>query len=430
MSIKGIINKIKKLDNNYLYERIYDYISKINYELKKYDKNCEKVIFDKIKNKIIEENKNIKIDTITINDIYKYFEEYGKLFQKKNETKDLINILKNLLFTNIDNNVQSNFNDLYDENKFILNDFIYNYTLEAIDNKLFDKNQIKNESINYLYNIYLYLIFKVEEPIIITKLKILIYEKLYDVKKSNSSIKDFVKSSLEKIFNKNTDDNKTLIENQKKYGEFSNIEKIKKVSDNIINFFKSNREDNDNIFKFFTINNIKKNSEKIDKKDNKNNNCDDKIKFKEIEQKDIEVDNLKYDEKKIFFFSTEFLIVNGFKSNLEDNDFELFNEDNYGVDIFIKFINDIIPNINESIKTNNFLNDYIKDKLIQIHKEKLIHYMSARLDYDYKVHLNQLDKSKKKNETLKIIIYIYLLQKWKEKEKEKQKMKTCQHHYQ
>lgn len=37
-------------------------------------------------------------------------------------------------------------------------------------------------------------------------------------------------------------------------------------------------------------------------------------------------------------FSTEFLVVNGLKSKIYENYFQIFNEDNYSIDLFAKFL--------------------------------------------------------------------------------------------
>ena len=105
---------------------------------------------------------------------------------------------------------------------------------------------------------------------------------------------------------------------------------------------------------------------------------------------------MKYDNDRIYFFSPELLIVNGLKSKLEDSDFEIFNNDNFSVDIFSKFLISIIDEVNKSIKQNNFTNDFIKKTLIKFHKNDLVHYLSAKIDY--------YDKLDIKNDFLKINI--------------------------
>lgn len=402
----SIVNIIDKLDKSYLYQRIKEVLnqSENNVEISKYDGKSKEIIINRIKCLMKGKEKDTKTETNTINEIYNFFEDYYNTEKINKTRKNLVDILKNLLFTKIGDNAIFRFDDTYDEKNFTINDFIYNYALVALKIDIFTKAKIKSNTINKLYEAYLYYLFKIKDPNIIIKIKIMIYNNFYDNSKKTA---DFIQLSSKGIFKQEINNNKTLLNLQKKYGEFSNIN-INKVSDKVLKFFNAKSALNDNIYKFFKKENIKNNIEKIKrKKDDKKKAKDDKLNYDiidsnkdvKIDREDIIIDDLKYNENKIFFFSVEFLIANGFKSNIEDCDFELFNKDNYSIDLFARFIKKIIPEINKSIKDKNFSNDFIKDKLIQIHKEEFIHFLSARLDYPYKqeleneniININQTD---------------------------------------
>ena len=285
-----------------------------------------------------------------------------------------ITILKNLLFTMKDNGIESNFISSNNEKIFTINDLIYNYTLEILKKDLFNKDITLKES-NELYDLYLYLIFQIKDPNFIIKLKILIYNYLYD---KRNIIEFFIESSKD-IFAMKNYDKEALKNLQEKYNEIDIIN-FKIASDNVVSFFKRHRSKIEDLIKIFDKNKIK---------DNLN-----KIKSGKINKDDIVIDDPNFDQKKINFFSPEFLIVNGLKSDFENCDFERFNSDNYGVDTISKFLKLIIPEINKSMEENNFPNDFIKNKLIQFHNEDMIHFISAKLDNDTKKDLN---KSKNKN---------------------------------
>ena len=425
-------DEIKKMKKNYLYQRIIHHInqnqSQYKKEVEKYNKDSRKMIFDKIKSIMKDNDKTISnIEKIALNEMYEYFEEIYKYYRKNNKQAlmRLTKISKNILFIKKGQDAIFNFDDMNTETEeiFTINDFIYNYTLEAIDRKLFNKDLFKKDNIEELYDIYLYLIFKIQEPNFIIKLKIMIYTHLYE----NSDIVGFITKFSESF--KIYDNKKTLINLQKSHNEIDL--NLKYVSDNVPSFFNSKSEKIDDILNFFTIDNIKNNFIKIEQK--------------HINIKDIFVDNLNIIENKenkqnlqnssnqqnrknnpkhnkdspqltlssVQFFSPEFLIVNGLKSNIENCDLEIFNNDNYSVDIFSKFLNLIINEINKSIEQNNFSNDFIKNKLIKFHKDNYLHFISSRLDYNTKISLYSEQKNIQKNDFLKINI----LNKYQSKKK-------------
>lgn len=49
------------------------------------------------------------------------------------------------------------------------------------------------------------------------------------------------------------------------------------------------------------------------------------------------IDDLYFKKDKIHLFSPEFLVVNSLKSKIYENDFQIFNDDNYSIDLFSKF---------------------------------------------------------------------------------------------
>ncbi len=152
------------------------------------------------------------------------------------------------------------------------------------------------------------------------------------------------------------------------------------------------KKSNEDILKFFTPENIKNNYNKIE--------CN----SAPINPDIILIDNIKYDKNKIHLFSPEFLITNGLKSNIELCDLEMFNSDNYAVDIFAKYITQIISKINESINNNDFFTDFINNNLIKIYKLDFLHYISAKIDYTLISELESKENKDIKNDFIKLSI--------------------------
>ena len=191
----------------------------------------------------------------------------------------------------------------------------------------------------------------------------------------------------------------------KEKGEFDEFD-IKEVSENVKSFFNKKKENINDILNFFTANKIETNFQNFER-----------LRYKGIPLESIVIDKLKYDNNKIYLFTPKFLITNGFKSKIELNDLEIFNSNNYKVDIFAKFIIEIIDKINESIKDNNFSTDYIKKNLIKINEQKFNDYISAKLSYD---HLKELQKLILKNVKANNAIGMKLENKEKNKNESKQ----------
>ena len=83
-------------------------------------------------------------------------------------------------------------------------------------------------------------------------------------------------------------------------------------------------------------------------------------------------------------FSTEFLIANGLKSQIIENDFEIFNKNNLSIDLISNYLRKIIEEIDVSINNNNFNTDFIKNHLIKLHRNNFHKYIISKLIYDDK----------------------------------------------
>ena len=385
----SIVKKIQGMEKKkYLYLQIVYYLNQNPKVIIKCDKFKEIELFDKIKSvmkKVNYKKDEGNNDEISFGKIHSFIEDTIIYFRKKNQQKKMkqLTILKNLLFSEKNNEIIPNFDALNDENIFTMNDLIYNYTLEALNKDLFNTD-LKIKESDELYDTYLYLIFQIKDPNFIIKLKTWVYSYLYEKK----AIMTFIEKTSKSIFSREIFSKELLRKKQDQYNEIDNIN-LEKVSNNTVSFFNGKREDIKNLIKFF-----------FDKEKITNNFA--KLKPDIMEDKII-IDDLNFNKDKIHFFSPEFLIVNGFKSNIENCDFEIFNKDNYVYDLFSKYGNLIIPEINKSIKENDFSNDFLKNNLIQFHVDNLIHFMSAKLDYKSK---NELNESKNKdninNDLLKI----------------------------
>lgn len=366
----------------YLYDKIIDFINKNKIELcKNGDTNRQKMFNEIIKNmEDFSKIRGIEIKIMKKNNlevIYDNFQaiiDWHKNFDSDNIRKDHLKFLRDLLFSKKEKTVLLNFdsNNGKANDNFTVNDFIFNYTLKAT-HKIF-KNDFNDKDSDILIYTYLYLIFKINVPEFIINLKVLTYKHLYQKKK----FKQFISDSLECISNKKKFDNESLQKFIKGKGEFDELN-IKEVSENVESFFNKKKENINDILNFFTANKIETNFQNFER-----------LRYEGIPLESIAIDQLKYDKNKIYLFTPKFLITNGFKSKIELNDLEIFNSNNYKVDIFAKFIIEIIDKINESIKDNNFSTDYIKKNLIKINEQKFNDYISAKLSYDHLIELQKL----------------------------------------
>ena len=105
-------------------------------------------------------------------------------------------------------------------------------------------------------------------------------------------------------------------------------------------------------------------------------------------------------------------MVNGLKPKIYENDFQIFNEDNYSIDLFAKFLRKIIFEINESILKNNFENDFLKKHLIKINTKEFYHFISAKL---FNADKHELNKEKNENNIKNPLIKIRMYQEKNEK---------------
>ena len=190
MSIE-MMKIIQQFKKPYIFMQILDYIDKNQNKIPviQYHNSSRQEMFNKLE---IEIKKFAKINGIEVSDYdniaKRIYNSINKIiqFSKKDLNRntiraDHLHILNNLLFFKKDQNIISNFVDINtNENNFSLNSFILTYTLEAIK-LIFNKEFKKNDSSN-LINIYLYLIFQIKYPNFITKIKILTYKYLYNVK--------------------------------------------------------------------------------------------------------------------------------------------------------------------------------------------------------------------------------------------------------
>ena len=115
---------------------------------------------------------------------------------------------------------------------------------------------------------------------------------------------------------------------------------------------------------------------------------------------------------KIHLFSPEFLVVNGLKSKIYENDFQIFNDDNYSIDLFSKFLRKIIQEINEFILKNNFENDFLKKHLIKLNTKEFYHFITAKL---FNTDKDELNKEKNENNIKNSLIKIRIYQEKNEK---------------
>ena len=405
------MKNFKNFNPPYIYTKIAAYANEMKIELIKCDESTKLNMFQKIMNNMenFSKTNGIFINNCEINnleDIYNNFNiiiNWHKGLDGNDIRKSHLEFLRDLLFkkNEIKEVVESNFesnNEKATEN-FTVNDFILNYTLNAIP-KIFEVQS--HEDSDFLDCIYLSLLFKVNDPNFIINLKVLIYQHLYGKK----DYVNFKSDSLKCIANELKFDDRTLKKFIMQNGEFDELD-IKEVSENVKSFFNKKNEVND-LLNFFTAKNIQNNYNNFEK-----------LKSEGILREYIAVDTLKYDKNKIHLFSPEFLISNGLKSKIELNDIEIFNEDNYRVDIFAEFITEIIDNINNSIKENNFSTDFIKKNLIKLNEQEFNHYISAKLEF---AHIKELRFSNLKNFETNNVINIKLKNKEKKKIEEKTKI--------
>ena len=386
--MKQIKNIIK--EKHYTYQKIIDifrsqqitnYMSKIKERFKDNQLYPKEKLLD-IMMSYIKDNQ-IKENTTQIkkDKLEKYFNDIISFLREKGESLRVIHvtILKNLIGESERLNI-----NIENENSFTMNDFIVIYSNILIE-KVFNKDF--NEKIfNELNETYLYFIFQIKDKKLINKIKNLIYKYLYE----KNDLNQFIIQTSEEIVQNTTIDDSNLKEYQLLYNEFDiNFDKVK---DNVLNIFGKNlKKDISEILNFFDPKKINKNLFY-----NSNGNIN-------IDENRIVIDNLNFYEKKIHLFSTEFLIANGLKSEIIENDFEIFNENNLSIDQFSNYLRKIIEEINASIINNNFNTDFIKNHHIKLHRNNFHRYIIAKLIYDDKTKMNN-SKEINKNSFIEINI--------------------------
>ena len=419
----SIIKEIKEWKIKYLYQRVIDYISQHSIEICRltYISGSEGNLLKSLKNKLDEiiKEKKIKLEIVKDEDetssekLYQIMNDLVKslktIKENNNVLRQQLTIVQNLLFTKKDDKIFINFvdNDISNEIK----DLILTYTSKVIE-KLYYNIDSKAEDTEELQVLYLYLIFQIKDDNFVIKLKKLIYSLLYSNNKNRFN--KFIIESSKIIVDKTKVDDEVINSLKKVILEKSEIDiKINNVSQNCIKFFKEKQRNNKNLYNFFTKDIIEKNFKLINQGDFKVNkdkdNYQEEKNIPKFEKKKIVVNELDNDSSKLHLFSPEFLITNGLKSKIDDSDIEIFNSDNYSIDIFSKFITEIIGEINKSIIEDNFSTNFIKIYSIQMHQNDILHYISAKLDNEHKKKLNEKkeeeeNKISEKKNTFKIYI--------------------------
>ena len=116
-----------------------------------------------------------------------------------------------------------------------------------------------------------------------------------------------------------------------------------------------------------------------------------------IKMDDILIDNYDFnDESKYYLYSPISLLMNNKKTKFEKNDFEIFNRDNYYIELFGKLLELIID------KLNNYINegldyDFIKENKIKLGCYNNHFYLCCKLNKDFK---NDYFANLKTNESL------------------------------
>ena len=398
----SILEEITKIigTKRYIYLKIFDFLWKNKKDYNKEKKNiiiCTgKSLKENIMNKLetyANDNKiTFKIPNKNINPniTEHYFTPIINFLKEKKENLRLIHfeILKNLLTSP---KGKEALKKISNSNKIIFSiyDFIEKYSKNAIEillNKDFEKKDLDK-----LNEIYLYYIFQIKDTENLKKIKVLIYKYLYNDKDNN--INDFIQRSSEEILTKGTIKDSVLEEYERNNNELNFF--INQVPYNYETFFGKNlQKDISSILNFCDILKEEKNEVYLD----------DKMII--IDENQIAIDDLNYQKDKIHLFTNEFLIMNGLKKNIGECDFEIFNENNFSVDIFSKFLRKIIEELNKSFKDNNFKNTFMEKYYIKLNNKKRTHYISGILDYDYKKNYKDMQNDEtKQNSFIKIRIY-------------------------
>lgn len=294
----------------------------------------------KEKEKTINEINIMKFITYNNDDWLKYYESIGKKTNKKN-----INLNEEYNIMNNDSINMQNINlNINNENNNITND----------DNRA-SMNNNYSISIGNTYSA----VRDNENNIILSN------SDINNNEESTSLVNNVMIAKSNEKTNENNNSINNVINNEN-YNSNINNEK----NNNIIN-----EESIDNNFEEDRINRIKElinNSLSIDYKVilpknsilasnhlllEKNNN--------KMKLEDILIDNYNLkDETKLYLFSPISLVANKIKKNFTKNDFELFNDDNYYIEMFGLYLEEIIQKLNKFINEGKE-RDYIKNNKIK-----------------------------------------------------------------
>ena len=100
---------------------------------------------------------------------------------------------------------------------------------------------------------------------------------------------------------------------------------------------------------------------------------------------DIIIDDFECkNENKLYLYSPISLIINNFKNKFEKNDFEIFNNDNYYIELFGNYLEEIIEKVNSFINCGNE-EEYIKENKIKFGCYKNNHfYLCCKFNEKFK----------------------------------------------
>ena len=310
---KKLINLVeanKSSNKNKYYKRFLELATEIIFST--YDSLVNKNLSDPNKNLVkillIEEiQKLFNIKMITQENILEFAKLNNLLFSVDDS------FLKSALIINIFFIIYGNFNDYYE---FLINLYYMYYRYTRTENL----NEFKQEILSKI-DPYSYSKFILEE-------KFLTYN--YNPK---------LLMELE-----------NLIDNNKKF-KLKIDEKLLNNNE-LLALFNLTEIEKRKIEKFFQFHILQKNYHNYE--------------FKKNEYFDVSVDNLDYDydTDKLYIFNCSFLIACGLMDKIETDSLQIFNEDNHSINLFKKYANILLKNINDVIysiknKTNFTINDEI-----------------------------------------------------------------------
>lgn len=253
------------------------------------------------------------------------------------------------------------------------------------------------------------------------------------LKLSNTHLLNYINKEE---FNVPSNVDKTTYLNNKKESSF-NTEKIEKINDtNNKNIIITNEKENNNFIVNFEKNQIidninQKKDERMERFSKlinrsillKNNELFPESSILDINYKNIHnikdkvdksqilIDNYEMNDKtKFYLFSPVSLILNNIKGKFDKNDFELFNSDNYYIQMFGDYLNLIITNLNNYINKGTDY-DFIEKNKVKLGCNKTHFYLCCIFNEKFKNHyfdnIKEYETNIKKNnqgkDNLKVI---------------------------